>query len=77
MTAEEAPFAFAAMQQASKLASTREAAVERALIDAMSTRYVEHFDPDKRRNQDTAYAEAMRSVTRAVSEGPGGRDALW
>ena len=62
MTGEEAPFAFAAIQQARKLSSTRESPVERALIDAMSTRYVEHFDPATRRDQDTAYAEAMRAV---------------
>jgi tetratricopeptide (TPR) repeat protein len=62
MTAEEAPFAFAATQQARRLSSGRETAVERALIDAMSTRYVEPFDVARRRDQDTAYAEAMRGV---------------
>ena len=62
MTGDEAPFAFAAIEQARKLSSTRETAVERALIDALSTRYVEHFDPANRRDQDTAYAEAMRAV---------------
>jgi hypothetical protein len=36
--------------------------VERALIEAMSRRYVEQFDPDKRREQDLAYPEAMRAV---------------
>jgi tetratricopeptide (TPR) repeat protein len=62
MNPDEAPFAFAAMQQALKLSSDRETPVERALVDAMSRRYVEHFDPDKRREQDMAYAEAMRAV---------------
>jgi tetratricopeptide (TPR) repeat protein len=62
MNADEAPFAFAATQQALKLSSDHGTAVERALIDAMSRRYVERFDPDKRRDQDTAYAEAMRAV---------------
>jgi tetratricopeptide (TPR) repeat protein len=62
MNAADGPFAFAAVQQAVKLSSTRATPVERALIDAMSTRYAEHFDPDKRRVQDMAYAEAMRLV---------------
>ena len=62
MNAAEGPFAFAAVQQAVKLSSTRETPVERALIDAMSRRYVKHFDPGKRRDHDMAYAEAMRLV---------------
>ena len=62
MSADHAPFAFAAIQQALKLSSGHTTAVERALIDAMSRRYVEPFDPDKRREQDLAYAEAMRAV---------------
>jgi hypothetical protein len=62
MAATDAPFAFAAVQQAVKLSSNRESPVERALIDAMSRRYVEHFAPEKRRDQDLAYAEAMRVV---------------
>jgi hypothetical protein len=35
---------------------------ERALIDAIAVRYVEKFDPEKRVEQDRAYAEAMRAV---------------
>lgn len=62
MSAADAPFAFAAIQQALKLSPDHATAVERALIDAMSKRYVEQFDPDKRREQDLAYAEAMRAV---------------
>ncbi len=62
MSADEAPFAFAAAQKALNLSSNHETAIERALIDAMSRRYVEHFDPEKRRDQDMAYAEAMRAV---------------
>lgn len=62
MGAADAPFAFAAIQQALKLSPDHATAVEQALIDAMSKRYVERFDPDTRRDQDVAYAEAMRAV---------------
>ena len=62
MSAADAPFAFAAIQQAVKLSSDHATPVERSLIEAMSRRYVEQFDPDKRREQDLAYAEAMRAV---------------
>lgn len=43
--------------EGAELSSNRETDIERALIDAMSRRDVEHFDPEKRRDQDTAYAE--------------------
>ena len=62
MQPREAPHAFAAIQTAVKLAPHHANKRERALIHAMSVRYVEHFDSDKRREQDTAYAEAMRKV---------------
>lgn len=62
MSADEAPFAFAAARKALNLSSNHETAIELALIVAMSSRYVEHFDPEKRRDQDMAYAEAMRAV---------------
>ena len=62
MPPDDAPFAFAAIQKARQLAPGHANAVERALIDAMSVRYVEHFDPAKKRDQDTAYADAMRKV---------------
>jgi tetratricopeptide (TPR) repeat protein len=58
MTAEEAPHAYAAIQKALSLKSHADAK-ERALIDAMAVRYVEHFDAEKRRDQDRAYADAM------------------
>ncbi|HEY1946690.1 MAG TPA: hypothetical protein VGG97_06770 [Bryobacteraceae bacterium] len=60
MQAAESPRAFAAIQKARK--TTRASAVERAMIDAMSVRYVEHFDPSKQREHDIAYAEEMRKV---------------
>ncbi len=58
----EAPYAYAAIQKALKLAPDHANPIERAFIDAMSVRYVEHFDPAKRREQDKAYAEAMRKL---------------
>jgi tetratricopeptide (TPR) repeat protein len=62
MSPDEAPFAFAAAQKALNLSSSHETAIERALIVAIASRYVEHFDPEKRRDQDMEYAEAMRAV---------------
>jgi tetratricopeptide (TPR) repeat protein len=58
----EAPFAYAAAQKAKKLAPGHSTPVEADLIEAMTHRYVENFDPDKRREQDTAYAEEMRKL---------------
>ena len=34
----------------------------------MTARYVEDFDPDKRRDQDSAYAEAMRKLAEAYPD---------
>ena len=62
MRPDEAPHAYAAIQKALKLAPDHANPVERAWIDAMSVRYVEHFDPAKRREQDMAYADAMRKL---------------
>lgn len=61
MGQDEAPRAYAAIQEAMK---RREQGndVERALIDAMSVRYVEDYDPDTRAVQDSAYARAMETV---------------
>ena len=57
----EAPHAYAAMQEAVARmdgASPK----ERAYIEALTHRYVEDFDPETRREQDEAYAEAMRGL---------------
>ena len=62
MGADDAPHAYAAARQAMTLSLDRAAPVERELIQALSVRYVEHFDPATRRDQDTAYADAMRRV---------------
>ena len=67
----EAPFAWAAAQKAVKLAPGHSTPVEADLIEAMSHRYVENFDPDKRKDQDTAYAEAMRKLHEKYPQGSG------
>ena len=60
----EAPHAYAALGEA--LARRASASPrEQAYIDALSTRYVEDFDPATRREQDEAYAGAMREVAEA------------
>ena len=46
MTAEQAPHAFAALQQAMALAPDHADEKEQAFIDALSVRYVKDFDPD-------------------------------
>ena len=61
MTPEEAPHAYTAIRKAMSL-SARASASERALIDAMSVRYVENFDANTRVEQDRAYANAMQKV---------------
>jgi tetratricopeptide (TPR) repeat protein len=62
MSAEEAPHAYTAIQKARSLAATHTSPVERAMIEALSARYVEKFDPNTRGNQDRAYAESMRKL---------------
>ena len=38
------------------------------MIDAMTVRYVEHFDPNTRVEQDRAYAEAMRKLAETYAD---------
>jgi tetratricopeptide (TPR) repeat protein len=59
----EAPYAWAAEQKALQLAPDHATPEEKAFIEAMSVRYVEHFDVSKRHDQDVAYAEAMRKLS--------------
>ena len=67
MNAEEAPHAYAAVQKALGL-KDRATPKERAFIEALAHRYVEHFDAAKRVEQDRAYAEAMRAVAAAYPD---------
>ena len=63
----EAPHAYAAMQEAvARRDTAREK--EQAYIEAITTRYVEDFDPRTRRDQDEAYAEAMRKLAEAYPD---------
>ena len=64
MTPEEAPHAYAAIQKAIALKANRPK--ERALIEAMSVRYVESFDAAKRVEQDRAYRDAMGRVAARI-----------
>ena len=67
MNAEESPYAWAAMQKAQSL-KRHANAKERAFIDAIAVRYVETFDPEKRVEQDKAYADAMGRVADAYPD---------
>lgn len=62
MSVDEAPHAYAAIQKARAIEDHADAK-ERALIDAMTVRYVETFDAAKRIEQDRAYSDAMRQVS--------------
>jgi tetratricopeptide (TPR) repeat protein len=68
MGAAEAPFAYAAIQKAVALAGEYATPIERAFIEAMAFRYVEHFDPAKSVEQDRAYADAMKKVVDAYPD---------
>ena len=61
MSADQSPFAYAAMQKAVSL-KDKASPSERAFIEALSVRYVKDFDAAKRREQDQAYADAMAKV---------------
>ena len=63
----EAPHAYAALQEA--VARVGGASLkERAYVEALTARYVEDFDPERRREQDEAYAEAMRKLAEAYPD---------
>lgn len=62
MGSSQSPFAYAAVQKARELAAGHATDEERALIEAMSVRYVKNFDPAKKRDQDIAYSQAMQKV---------------
>jgi tetratricopeptide (TPR) repeat protein len=68
MSPDEAPHAYAAIRKALALKEKHATAKERAFIDAMAVRYVEKFDPEKRVDQDKAYAEAMGRVAEAYPD---------
>jgi tetratricopeptide (TPR) repeat protein len=61
MTADNAPKAYAAIQEARKRMGSA-SAVERALIEAMTVRYEPELDRERRRALDQAYSDAMADV---------------
>ena len=68
MTAAHAARAYAAIQKAVDAGRPHADAKEQALIRAMARRYVEHFDPSARLQQDRAYADAMARVAAAYPD---------
>src|SRR5262245_45982848 len=62
MTVTEAPHAFRAIKTAAALAEDHASPKERAYIEAMAVRYVEHFEPADHGREDRAYADAMARV---------------
>lgn len=62
MDEAKAPLALKAIHKAAELAPKYASPLEQSLIQAMTVRYVEDFDPDNRGAQDTAYAAAMAQV---------------
>lgn len=68
MTVPHASRAYAAIQKAVARADRYASAKEKAFIQAMAVRYVEHFDPARRSEQDRAYAEEMGRVTQAYPD---------
>ena len=68
MQARNAPEAFEAIQRALDLSEDEAAPAERALIEAMSLRYTEEEDEDRRPQLDSAYAQAMADIYRAYPD---------
>ena len=62
MSEEKAPVALAALNKAKELSENYANDKERALINAMSVRYVEDYDMDTRRVQDSLFALSMGKV---------------
>ena len=58
MSADQSPFAYAAMQKAVSL-KDKASPNERAFIEALTVRYVKDFKVETRKEQDQAYADAM------------------
>lgn len=62
MKAANAPGAYKAIRKAEALAKEKATPAEKALIDAMMTRYAETHDTDERKRLDTLYSNAMGEV---------------
>ena len=68
MSNTKAPHALAAIRKADSLSKKYASPVEKALIKAMLPRYVEDYDRDKRREQDSLYALAMAPVYKKYAD---------
>lgn len=68
MTAEHEARAYAAIQQALRLADSHADAKERAFIEAMGVRYADRFDPATQVEREREYARAMSRVADAYPE---------
>ena len=62
MKENKAALALEAINKAKALVDENTTEVDRALIEAMGTRYIKDFKYDTRRNQDSLYADAMKVV---------------
>lgn len=62
MSKKHAPYALEAIRKADSLSAIHASDVEKALIKAMKPRYIEDYDPENRREQDSLYALAMAEV---------------
>lgn len=62
MGVDKAPLALAAARKAQELVENVAKEVDKALIEAMSVRYIEDFEYSERRVQDSLYADAMAGV---------------
>ena len=70
MRADNAAEAYEAALKAKDLAQDRSNEIERALIDAMATRYERSHDADRRPVLDSIYSEAMGDVFKAYPDDP-------
>ncbi len=62
MRENKAPLAYAAIQKALQLSEEYASEREKALIEAMAARYIEDYEYDSRRTQDSLFAVAMAEV---------------
>lgn len=62
MSKPKGPLAYEAMQKALELADKNASSMEQSIIEASAVRFVEDYDPEGRREQDSLYALAMKPV---------------
>lgn len=62
MRDNKAPLAYRAIQKAKSLVNDKTNEVDKALIEAMSVRYIEDYVYKERRHRDSLYANAMKEV---------------